>query len=107
MVACETICEEVEVRGTSFMMAIAIAFVMGGGSAYAADVPASQPTDQRRQTSESPADSNDVSRTFGCAEAPPDLSACAPDDRKCEVASKMHGCVYDPRERKRVPPPRF
>ena len=94
-------------RGTSFMVFISIAFLAASGSAYATDVPASQPTEQRHQTSDTPTDSSDVLRAFGCVEVPPGLSACAPDDRKCEVASKMHGCVNDRIQRPRVVPRRF
>jgi hypothetical protein len=37
----------------------------------------------------------------------PDFSACALDDRKCEVASKMGGCVFDDMMRPRTRTPRF
>jgi hypothetical protein len=32
---------------------------------------------------------------FGCTTQHENLSSCAPDDRKCEVLSKMRGCISD------------
>jgi Invasion associated locus B (IalB) protein len=39
---------------------------------------------------------------LGCAAPPAHFSDCTPDDRKCEVASKMHGCVRDDLFRKKL-----
>ena len=38
---------------------------------------------------------------FGCTAPPTHLSDCAPDDRRCEVASKMRGCIRDDLLRKK------
>jgi invasion protein IalB len=39
---------------------------------------------------------------LGCTAPPAHFSDCAPDDRKCEVASKMRGCVRDDLPRKKL-----
>lgn len=90
-------------RGISFMTFMSIAFVTLVGSAHAEDVPTSKPAEQQQAAPESPPDSSDALRMLGCGDVPPDLSACASDDRKCEVAAKLHGCVNDQRPITKLP----
>jgi hypothetical protein len=94
-------------RGTLFLISISVAFAMVVGSACAGEVPAPKPTEEQRSTAESSSDLNNGLQILGCGVVHPDPSACSPDDRKCEVASKLHGCVNDRLQRPRIAPPRF
>jgi hypothetical protein len=53
------------------------------------------------------ADAEFLLRQFGCKAPRPHFTACPPDDRKCEVASKMHGCITDDILRPKRSAPRF
>jgi hypothetical protein len=78
-------------RRTFFTTFISIAFAAVVGSAAADDV--SKQTSRQQAKRPSPSHSW---RVVGCGvQAPVHFSACPADDRKCEVASKMRGCVVD------------
>ena len=80
-------------RRTFFTTFISIVFAAVVGSAEADDVGTSKQTARQHAKRESPSRSW---RVVGCGvQAPVHFSACPPDDRKCEVASKMRGCVVD------------
>lgn len=80
-------------RRTFFTTFISIAFAAVVGSAAADDVGTSKQTAPQHVKRQSPSHSW---RVVGCgAQAPVHFSACPPDDRKCEVASKMRGCIVD------------
>ena len=82
---------------TSFITFISIAFAAVIGSAQAEDLRASKHT--ARQHSKP---------VLGCGvRAPVHFSACAADDRKCEVASKMRRCIVDDILRRKGKTPRF
>jgi hypothetical protein len=88
-------------RRTSFITFISIAFAAVIGSAQADDLRASKHTARQHSKPES-------LRVFGCGVlAPVHFSACAADDRKCEVASKMRGCIVDDIPRRKREPPQF